>query len=313
MLDELWLFVIGATGVWAVWTGRSLLTLAVALALLVSASLLFWRRYSLEGVGYTRRLATDRAAFDETVELKIELTNLKPLPLTWLQIEDMVPRRLTIEGGTVLQGPSDFFQFLTIVVAMLPYERIVRRLKVRCVRRGEHVFGPASLESGDYLGTLTKYGTLGNTDRLIVYPKIFRIEVGRLPSNQILGRDAARRSYLTDPIRTIGARDYTHGDPYRFIDWRATARLAKLMVRILEPSTTPILDIVVNIRTPAPSATITNLTISNSSSVSPLRWLAMVLRRVGQLDFGATAPVQDRQSPFQLLPGHSSSRKFLNA
>jgi uncharacterized protein (DUF58 family) len=250
MLDELWLFVIGATGAWAVWTGRSLLTLAVALALLVSASLLFWRRYSLEGVGYTRRLASDRAAFDESVELKIELTNLKPLPLTWLQIEDMVPRRLTIEGGTVLQGPSDFFQFLTIVVAMLPYERIIRRLKVRCVRRGEHVFGPASLESGDYLGTLTKYGTLGNTDRLIVYPKIFRIEVGRLPSNQILGRDAARRSYLTDPIRTIGARDYTHGDPYRLIDWRATARLAKLMVRILEPSTTPILDIVVNIRTP---------------------------------------------------------------
>ena len=157
MLDELWLFVIGATGVWAVWTGRSLLTLAVALALLVSASLLFWRRYSLEGVGYTRRLATDRAAFDETVELKIELTNLKPLPLTWLQIEDMVPRRLTIEGGTVLQGPSDFFQFLTIVVAMLPYERIVRRLKVRCVRRGEHVFGPASLESGDYLGIVSSF------------------------------------------------------------------------------------------------------------------------------------------------------------
>lgn len=250
MLDELWLFVIGATAVWAIWAGHSLLTLAIALALLVSASLLVWRRFSLAGVGYTRRLERDRATFNETIELTIELVNLKPLPLTWLQIEDMVPRRLTIDGGTVRQGPSDFFRFSTIVVAMLPYERIIRRLKVRCVRRGEHVFGPASLESGDYLGTLTSYGTARDTDRLIVYPKIFRIELGRLPSNQILGRDAARRTYLTDPIRTIGARDYIGGDPYRFIDWRATARLAKLMVRIFEPSTTPILDIVVNMRTP---------------------------------------------------------------
>jgi uncharacterized repeat protein (TIGR01451 family) len=126
MLDELWLFVIGATAVWAIWAGHSLLTLAIALALLVSASLLVWRRFSLAGVGYTRRLERDRVTFNETIELTIELVNLKPLPLTWLQIEDMVPRRLTIDGGTVRQGPSDFFRFLTIVVAMLPYERIVR-------------------------------------------------------------------------------------------------------------------------------------------------------------------------------------------
>jgi uncharacterized protein (DUF58 family) len=251
MLDELWLLVIGVATVWAVWAGNSLLTLAVALALLVSASLLFWCKYSLAGVGYKRHLAKERAMFGETIELTIELVNLKPLPLTWLQIEDKVPRRLPIEGGTVGRGPSDFFRFVTIVVAMLPYERIVRRLKVRCVRRGEHVFGPASLESGDYLGTLSRYGTAGDMNRLVVYPKIFRIELDRFPSNQILGRDAARRTYLTDPVRAIGVRDYVRGDSYRFIDWRASARLAKLMVRIFEPSTTPILDIVVNMRTPA--------------------------------------------------------------
>jgi uncharacterized protein (DUF58 family) len=90
------------------------------------------------------------------------------------------------------------------------------------------------------------------TDRLIVYPKIFPVHVGRLPSNQVLGRDAARRTFLTDPIRTIGTREYVSGDPYRTIEWRASARTGKLMVRVFEPSTTPILDIVLNFQPALP-------------------------------------------------------------
>jgi uncharacterized protein (DUF58 family) len=251
MLDALWLAVICAAGVWAVWSGHRLLALTTALALLASASILLWRRWSLAGVHYRRRLETRSAAFGDTVELTIEILNLKPLPLTWLQIEDVVPRRLVVEGASVRQARSEFFHLLTIVVAMLPYERIVRRLKVRCTRRGEHRFGPTSLESGDYLGALTSYGSLRDTDTLVVYPKIFPVELGRLPSNQMLGRDAARRLYMTDPIRVLGAREYVCGDPFRAVDWRATARLDKLMVRIYEPSATPVVDLVLNIATPA--------------------------------------------------------------
>ena len=122
-------------------------------------------------------------------------------------------------------------------------------MRVRCTRRGELVFGPASLASGDYLGTLAKHERQSGLDHLIVYPKIFRVVLGRLPSNRMLGRDAARRNFLTDPVRTIGTREYTQGDPYRSIDWRASARRDILMVRMSEPSTTPILDIVLNFQT----------------------------------------------------------------
>ncbi|HJU15100.1 MAG TPA: DUF58 domain-containing protein [Stellaceae bacterium] len=245
MLNALWLLILTAAGGWAVWAGHPLLTLAVALSALVAASLLLWRRFSLTGVYYARRLAAHRVPFGATVEMTVELINLKPLPLTWLQIEDTVPQRFRIEGGNVRQGRSEFLQ---IVVAMLPYERVVRHLRVRCTRRGEHEFGPAEIKSGDYLGLLTRYGTVRETERLVVYPKIFPVRLGRLPSNQILGKDAARRIFPSDPLRVVGSRDYAPGDPYRFIDWRATARLGALMVRVFEPSTTPIVDLVLNFR-----------------------------------------------------------------
>jgi uncharacterized protein (DUF58 family) len=246
MLTPLWLLALAVIGVVAVWAGDALLTLAVMLALLVSSSLLLWQHYCLVGVSYRRRLGAGRAAFGETVELTTELINLKALPLTWLQVDDVVPRGLRIDGGTMRAGRTDC---LTMLVAMLPYQRVVRRMQVHCTRRGELAFGPASLESGDYLGTLAKRESRSEFDHLIVYPKIFRVRLGRLPSNRILGRDAARRNFLTDPVRTIGTREYAQGDPYRSIDWRASARRDTLMVRVSEPSTTPILDIVLNFQT----------------------------------------------------------------
>jgi uncharacterized protein (DUF58 family) len=249
MLTPLWLLALAVIGVIAVWTGDALLTLAVVLALLVSSSLLLWQHYCLVGVSYRRRLGASRAVFGETIELTTELINLKLLPLTWLQVDDVVPRGLRIDGGTMRAGRTDLTHGLTMLVAMLPYQRVVRRMQVHCTRRGELAFGPASLESGDYLGTLAKRESQSGFDHLIVYPKIFPVRLGRLPSNRILGRDAARRNFLTDPVRTIGTREYTHGDPYRSIDWRASARRDTLMVRVSEPSTTPILDIVLNFQT----------------------------------------------------------------
>jgi len=249
MLGELWLLTLFVVGVAAVWSGDMLLTLTVMLTALISASLLVWRRYCLSGVAYRRRLGTTHAAFGETVALRLELTNLKPLPLTWLRIEDAMPNGLSVEGGTVQPPNPGRPSRLSVLAAMLPYERVTRRLHIRCDRRGELQLGPATLESGDYLGVLTRRAAHPGTDRLIVYPKLFPVHFGKLPSNRLLGRDKAHRGFLPDPVRGIGAREYRAGDPYRSIDWRSSARSDMLMVRVAEPSTTPLLDIVLSFDT----------------------------------------------------------------
>jgi uncharacterized protein (DUF58 family) len=246
MLDPLWLLPLLGSGIWAFWAGHDLLALAVSLGLLISASLIFWQRYCLAGVTYQRHLSTNRAKFGETVALTASITNLKPLPLTWLKIEDIVPPELPIDGGVVKDFGAIAWHYLILVCAMLPYECIVRHMRVRCLHRGEFNFGPASLESGDYLGALSSYRSSREQDQLVVFPKLFSLDIGRVASNQIVGREAIRRQFLTDPLRIAGARNYVPGDPFRIIDWRASARTGGLIVRLFEPTTTPLIDLVVD-------------------------------------------------------------------
>jgi hypothetical protein len=105
-------------------------------------------------VSYRRRLGAEQAQFGELIELAVEFENLKLLPLAALQVEDQMPRHLTVEGGSILTGRNGLPQ-LCIARAMLPYERVVRRLQVRCTRRGNHQFGPARWHAEDYLGGLS--------------------------------------------------------------------------------------------------------------------------------------------------------------
>jgi uncharacterized protein (DUF58 family) len=273
MLDRLWLGTLALVELWALWSGHTLPSLAATLGLLVAASLMLWKRWCLKGVSYRRYLAERRVIQGSEVEFTVEILNLKLLPLTWLRIEDSFPRNVEITGGTVFDQDLTAFRYLGITIAMLPYEKMVRRMRARFNRRGDHVFGPARLESGDYLGLLRNYASAPEIDRLLVLPKIFLLAVGSIASNALVGRDNIRRLLLTDPLRVIGAREYVTGDAYRTIDWRASARVGSLMVRLHEPSTMPILDIVLDFGTMStvlqnPESDVLEFAISVAASIA---------------------------------------------
>jgi uncharacterized protein (DUF58 family) len=208
MADALWLVILAVLDGWGLWSGHGLLTLASSMGLLIFGSLVFTHRFALAGVRSQLRFPTDRANFDDVIDFSLELMNLKPLPVTWLQVRTRLPRNLVIDGGRIQSNRSDFSPELTIVLAMLPYERVVRRLRLRCTRRGEHQFGPTNLESGDYFGMLTAYGVERQQEQILVFPKVFPLTLGPVMSRMLLGRDAARRLSLPDSMRVIGARRY---------------------------------------------------------------------------------------------------------
>ena len=94
------------------WLFIAVLILIISLALhqvpLALVSLLFiltggvsrlWNRYCLHRIEYRRRLSQNQVFFGEEIVFEIEITNRKPLPLPWLQIEDELPERVTLLKG----------------------------------------------------------------------------------------------------------------------------------------------------------------------------------------------------------------------
>lgn len=246
--------VVGAAGVavtgvgWGL--GSLLLALVGALIVLTTLVLWVWQRECLTGVSYRRTLAQSRAMFGERIPLDIEIVNDKLLPLTWLHVEDDMPHRLTVSGGAVVVGETDLRQELEILLPMLPYQRVRRRLSVLCDHRGEHTFGPARMTSGDPVRLREHQARVDSRVDLLVYPKVFRLAPVPPASRVPLGDVRATLDLPGDPSRMAGVREYRAGDPLRHIDWRATARSSGLLVRVFEPTAAPRVAVFADVRLP---------------------------------------------------------------
>lgn len=222
--------------------------LAMAVALAVGVALL-WRRYGLSNVRYRRSFSRSRAFPGDEVLLELTVENAKLLPLPWLEVQDQFP--LTLDFPDLVLDPSplpqvgDFHTFF----AAGPYERIRRRYRINCQRRGFYRFGPASLRTGDVFGFATCQADVDTIDYLVIYPRVLPVHAFGLPAKDPFGDEKPVKPLLEDPLRFSGVRPYEPGDLPRRIHWRASARTGELQSKQFEHSATPTLAIFLDTNT----------------------------------------------------------------
>jgi len=221
--------------------------------LLVAGVSYVWQRYCLTNLSYHRSIGQQRAFFGEDVPLTVEIVNAKPLPLAWVEVEDTIPGgRLTLEPAHVSPSHIPGRRLLSMLLSVRWYERVRRHYTINCAARGVHIFGPATLRTGDVFGLNTQELNLTDENYLLVYPKVVSLERLGLPASSPFGDLPVRRQWLfEDPMRTVGVREYRPGDNPRRLHWKATARAPgqSLQVKVLEPTTSHRLQILLNVNT----------------------------------------------------------------
>jgi uncharacterized protein (DUF58 family) len=243
------------------WLFIAVLILIISLALhqvpLALISLMFiltggvsrlWNRYCLRRVEYRRRLSQNQVFFGEDVTFEIEITNRKPLPLPWLQIEDELPEKVTLLKGKTTVTHEDRI-ILTNIFPINMYHRVKRRFPMRCLQRGAFVFGPTSICSGDLFGFFRRDMKIDNLDYLMVYPRLVPLEKLGIPSQQLFGDIRLKHHLFQDPVLTAGVREYQSGDSLKRIHWKSSARLGRLQTKVYEPTTTVDISIFLDVRT----------------------------------------------------------------
>jgi uncharacterized protein (DUF58 family) len=227
---------------------RGLMLVAVLLLTIVPIAWL-WNKLALRGLRYERLFSERRAFPDETLELTLRVSNWKLLPLGWLQIEDQFPVDVPLLEEELITSQSSNFGQLVTAFSLRWYQRVSRRYRLHCPRRGFYRFGPAHLKSGDLFGLFSQEGWQNQDDWLIVYPKVVPIAELGLLSKEPFGQTKARQRIFEDPMRTIGVRDHQPEDSFKHIHWKATARQQRLQTRVYEPTTSFNLIIFLNVAT----------------------------------------------------------------
>jgi uncharacterized protein (DUF58 family) len=243
------LALLGALLVLAALAGQTALFL-FALALLGAAGLSrLWWRYCLTRVEYHRHFSPHRLRFGDELTIEVEVVNRKALPLSWLEIDDEIPRDLPPTRGRVVSAIGPSRDVLASLGAYRPFERVRRRYSFPGRARGEHVFGPVRLRSGDLFGFATREEGLDLIESVVVYPRLLSLPALGIPAREFSGDLRARSWLFEDPSRMAGARDYRPGDSLRRIHWPATARAGALQSRVYEATTDRRIELALNLVT----------------------------------------------------------------
>jgi uncharacterized protein (DUF58 family) len=217
------------------------------LGMLVLAATDIWAKYCLQDLRYQRQFSEQRVLFGEEISLSLAIENAKLLPLPWLEVEDSVPRELTIKGRQMRVSTARNMVILENLFSLRWYERVTRPYTVLCNSRGVHMFGPTVLRSGDAFGFLSHQEAISNRQYLLVYPLVVPISRFGLPSHHPFGDNRAPRRMLEDPSRVVGVRDYMYGDDLRRVHWKASARMMQLQSKVYQATTTYTLVLFLNV------------------------------------------------------------------
>ncbi|HET9626399.1 MAG TPA: DUF58 domain-containing protein [Kofleriaceae bacterium] len=108
---------------------------------------------------------------------------------------------------------------------------------VKSLAAGYQVLHGAALTFGDALGLFDIEAFFPNPIAVKVFPRTIAVRgqpvraIGGALHEQV-GQHHVRRRGLSGELREL--REHSHGDPFKFIAWKATARRGQLMVRDLE-------------------------------------------------------------------------------
>jgi uncharacterized protein (DUF58 family) len=180
----------------------------------------------------TREMSRDRLKIGDGTAVVIVLENRNWLPIPWLLVEDLLPRRALIHLPPNLQVTGRRLQLVSFPGRAR--KTITYQLKANC--RGYYQLGPLVAETGDVFGLYRRYRVLSEPSFLLVVPELIPLEGFDIASRRPIGEVRMTHRLFEDPTRIGGVRAYQAGDPLNRVHWRATARTGELQSKIYEPS-----------------------------------------------------------------------------
>ncbi|MBR5372471.1 MAG: DUF58 domain-containing protein [Oscillospiraceae bacterium] len=226
--------------------GLFLVLLALVLALTLPRLLL--ARYGFRGVSYQLHFSEDEVSEGDTVYLTETVVNRKLLPLPWLKAE--LTTHAALDFAAAQSAVSEETRFVSSHFSLMPYQRIERRWKVKCTRRGIFTVSRAVIVLTDLFGTSELSEPMPEAfAEITVLPAVHPVDALPIPADAVSGEYIRSRMLIPDRFAVCGIRHYLPGDALRDISQTASARTEQPMVWQYQETVTPALSIVLLMNT----------------------------------------------------------------
>lgn len=159
----------------------------------------------------------------ETVTIKSEIRNAKPVPV---RIGLELAHAPALEPGP--DGAHGEMMFG-------PFERNSGVWKFLAVRRGVYTLGPVTLVGSDPFNLYRMGKRLPFEWEVVVFPRIRQVRDPQWPFRDTFGIHPSR-GIIEDPAWYEGTREYSGNKPARYIHWKASARFDVLQEKIFAPT-----------------------------------------------------------------------------
>ena len=155
----------------------------------------------------------------DRIQVTYTLRNTSRLPKPWLEIHNPTTLPGGLPGRAITLGSRSERSWL---------------VRAPLTRRGHFRIEPLQIRTGDPFGFFEASASVGQGIAVVVYPRVERLPMWRLPAASIEGSHAApERTLQTTPLATT-VRPYAPGDSFNRIHWKSTARHGEIQVKEFE-------------------------------------------------------------------------------
>ncbi|MFS0820681.1 DUF58 domain-containing protein [Bacillus sp. 1P02SD] len=181
--------------------------------------------YPLKDFKLVRHINQTEYVAGEKFEATIEIRRKIPFPLMYLIIEELLPPQL-----------KKYEQSKRSKVILFPWfkRELTYKYEFDSIQRGEHIFEGIRIKTGDLFGLIEKEAIAPVRDQFLVYPQYVDMIYRQLESRFEQGMTSSHVRLQRDTAIAVGVRDYTPGDRFSWIDWKASARRNNIMTKEFE-------------------------------------------------------------------------------
>jgi uncharacterized protein (DUF58 family) len=227
--------------------------LLILAGMLLGPFLLNWRavRSNLRGLSVDRNLPLHVCAGD-VLSVDLNLTNTRKKLGSWAVVVEEQIQREPVNGRR-----NHRHQPTLRPSVLFPYAPAGQSRKGvyrgRLVERGRYRLGPLRASTRFPFGLFSRTITLGESETLIVLPRLGRLTQGWSARRReaLIGTDRRRQKPGAEGD-FYGVREWRSGDGRRLIHWRSSARAGKLVVRQFERPRSRDVAVVLDLWQPEP-------------------------------------------------------------